>query len=161
MEDIKGLQIIPIEKLKKCSFNNLVFKEADTATKGDKDMKPKPPIFQDGSIRKKKYCLEYRFIYNKTQCSVYGKTKEECFQKRFDIMQGKKIVKCSLSFGKWLKEWHKLYDNKSENEKNIKQNDKYINDVINKIGHIPLTRLTGIDIQRFLMEYEKKKKHST
>jgi integrase len=72
-------------------------------------------------------------------------------------MTGKTTRNTAATFGGWLKEWHKLYDNKSENEKNIAQNEKYINNIIDNLGQIPLNKLSGIDIQAFLNTYNTRK----
>ena len=117
----------------------------------------KPPIFQDGTFRDRKYTLEYRFMFDGRQISVYGKTKEICYQKRLELMTGKSTTKSVLTFGQWLKEWHKLYDNKTAGKQNISQNEKYIDSIVEKLGHIPLTKLSGIDIQAYLSTYNAHK----
>lgn len=116
----------------------------------------KPPIFRDGKIRERKYCLEYRFMHNGSRVSVYGKSEDELFKKRYDILTGEKTVS-GQTFGKWMKEWHKLYDNKIINEQNKLSNEKYINDIIKALGDKPLIKVSGLDIQRFLNTYEDRK----
>lgn len=55
-----------------------------------------PPQYKDGSFRKRGKLLEYRFIYldnltgEKQLKSVYGQTEQECYNKRTNIIAGKK-----------------------------------------------------------------------
>lgn len=118
---------------------------------------PPQPYFKDGGFRQHYNQLEYRFMHNGEQLSVCGIDHEECYKKRLDVMTGKRVAANVQTLGQWLEEWHKLYDNKSLSGNNIKQNGIYIEEIIKGIGHLPLTKITGLDIQRFLMTYEDRK----
>jgi integrase len=52
-----------------------------------------PPKYADGSFRQLKYCLEYKFMHLGKRISVYGKTKDICWNKRTAIIAGKKAEK--------------------------------------------------------------------
>ena len=134
------------------------FEKLKRIVKGDtaKGEEMKTPIFLDGSFRQLKYCLEYRFMYNKHRHSVYGQTKDECYKKRLEYITGKRTVK-TQTYGQWLQEWHNTYDNKTKGDKNIKQGENYIKDIIKNIGGIALKKLSGMDIQSYLNTYNDRK----
>lgn len=110
----------------------------------------KPPIFQDGSFRQLKYCLEYRFMFNGHRESVYGKTKEICYQKRFDLLTGKAKSKNALTFEKWLTEWAEKYKKPNITPESYNAITRYIVQISDKLGSTPLTRLKTGQLQEFL-----------
>lgn len=57
-----------------------------TGGKGGEEV---PPKYADGSFRQLKYCLEYKFMHlDNKRHSVYGKTKEICWEKRTQMIAG-------------------------------------------------------------------------
>lgn len=119
------------------------------AVKGD----TMPPRYADGTFRDKKYCKEYRFMHNGKQYSVGGKTEEICYQKRTELIAGKIKTKNApiITYGQWLDEWNRLYNNKIKDDKNKSLNEDYIKRIKEKLGDIKLSSLSGIDIQNYLI----------
>lgn len=110
----------------------------------------KPPIFQDGSFRQLKYCLEYRFMFNGHQESVYGQTKEICYQKRLDLLTGKTKSKKCLTFEKWLKEWAAKYKKPNVTPESYEAITRYISQISDKLGSTALLRVNTGQLQDFL-----------
>lgn len=112
--------------------------------------KMKPPIYQDGSFRQLKYCLEYRFRFNGESHSVYGKTQEECFQKRHDIETGKTMPKNALTLSKWLNKWVNTYKKPKITIESLEAINRNIKRISDKLGSIQLCQLKTEQIQEFL-----------
>ena len=73
---------------------------------GGKGGEQVPPKYADGTFRQLKYCLEYKFMHLDKRISVYGKTKDICWDKRTAIIAGKvkpkKQITKSMTFGELL-----------------------------------------------------------
>jgi len=115
--------------------------------KGEKNM---PPIFADGSKRKRRNLIEYRFMHNSKQYSVYGRSDNECYAKRAELMAGKTVkkLKNSLTTQQWLVKWLDTYKKSKISEEYYKTTLHYIEDYIGpKVGSIPLAKLKTDDLQ--------------
>lgn len=116
--------------------------------------------YADGCFRTRPNgLLEYRFYdENKALRSVYGRSKEECFAKRTQIIKGKYVTKKTPkrddSFGGWLKEWFNTYKAGKIGDAYKVNTLYYINDrIAPAIGSIPLKKLNGHDLQEFFNKF--------
>ena len=118
--------------------------------------------YADGCFRTRPNgLLEYRF-YDETKAlrSVYGRSKEECFAKRTQIIKGKYVTKKTLqkndTFGAWIQEWFKLYKDGKIGEAYKVNTLRYINDrIVPALGSIPLKKLNGQNLQEFFNKFEE------
>ena len=118
--------------------------------------------YADGCFRTRPNgLLEYRF-YDETRAlrSVYGRSKEECFAKRTQIIKGKYVTKKTLqkndTFGAWIQEWFKLYKDGKIGEAYKVNTLRYINDrIVPALGSIPLKKLNGQNLQEFFNRFEE------
>lgn len=131
----------------------------NTDLKADKKEDKVPPKYSDGSFRQKKSGIyEYRFMHENKQISVYSNTKEDCWNKRTNIIAGKvknKSNNINISFGDWAVKWYNLYKTRKDGSLVNPNNKKYIDlNICQSIGKTPLRRLTGLQIQEFLKSFE-------
>lgn len=155
---VKGLELIEKQKPKEPAKINII-KIGETiidlqqvATEGEPNM---PPKYADGGFRQKKYILEYRFVHEGKRYSVYGKTKQECWNKRTDFISGKKISKPNKSretVKEWLLLWAETFKKPKVTQAYYDTIVRYINNNLLKIGDIELKKLTTIDIQQLLIK---------
>lgn len=117
------------------------------------------PKYSDGVFRQRYNKFEYRFMHEGKQRSVYGSSKEICFNERtkFIINFKNESNEKAYTYGEWLLEWHRLYDNKIKAQNNIDLNKSYIDRICKALGHLELIKLSGIDIQNYLMTLEETK----
>lgn len=128
--------------------------KSGTAT--EKEVKKEMPCqFSDGSFRvnnKNTGRLQYRFQYMNEQISVYGASKQECWDKRLAYMQNPpKKKKPKLTFAEWAKKWLENYKKDTvENEYycsligNLK---KHINPII---GNKDIKAINSLELQEML-----------
>jgi integrase len=116
-----------------------------------------PPKYSDGTFRLRKSGIyEYRFMHLDKQISVYGKSKEECFNRRTDIIAGKTKNKALrvYTFGEWLLKWFETYKKPRNGAESLKTMRAYIdNAIIPVLGKKALNRIDGIDLQNFINKY--------
>ena len=114
--------------------------------------------YSDGSFRQRPNgMLEYRF-YNETNKiqSVYGYSKQDCWEKRSAFLTGKKIPKTKKPdlFGWWIDKWYSTYKAGKIGEAHAETMRMHIDKKIKpKLGDIPITKLDGLTIQEFFNEY--------
>ena len=135
-------------KYKGFKIGKLVIDFKEDAAKGEK--MPPQPYFKDGIFRKHYRKLEYRFMYNGKQISVCGADEEECYRKRLDIIAGKKILKSVKTFGQWLTEWANTYKKPNLTPNSFEAIERYIKQLSDKLGSVPLSKLTTTQLQKFL-----------
>lgn len=130
--------------------------------KGGEDM---PPRYADGSLREigKSGLLQYRFMSDGKQVSVYGYTEKECFRKRYEYDRTPRTGKepeyipappmptrSATTYKKWTELWLK--------EKKQKCKPGYYkailmylnNDILPKIGTMNISELNPEQLQAFL-----------
>lgn len=160
VHDEKLRPFIDTAREKFLQIDNLIKKSKNTdfeAVKPTKEENKMPPKYSDGSLRAKRNGFEYRFMHEREQHSVYGKTEQECFNKRTDIITGKSKQKTSqqYTFGEWLVKWYAAYKIRKDGSKINSANEKYIQtQIIPSLGKVPLKSLTGLQIQEFLKQYD-------
>lgn len=119
--------------------------------------KEMPCQFSDGSFRvcnKNTGRLQYRFGFNGDQISVYGKTKQECWDKRLNyMMHPPKRVKKTIRFCEWAEKWLTTY------KKNIVESAYYKSLVSNLKNHInpqigpkDIKAISSLDLQEMLQK---------
>lgn len=101
-----------------------------------------------------------RYYKNGKQCSVYGKTQAECYNKLKNAVNGKgkntALARgCTLS--EWLQKWMQLYKENKLKPSTLEQMHRYLKEV-QPIANKPLNKLTAIDLQEFLNGIEKPRK---
>lgn len=118
-----------------------------------------PPKYQDGTFKRRRQSglIEYRFMYDNKQKSVYGHSEQECFNKRTELITGKvknNNLKQQQTFGDWLEKWYVLYKIPRNNEKSLTQIRTYLdNEILPALGKIHLTKLDGATLQEFINKY--------
>jgi integrase len=120
-----------------------------------------PPKYLDGSFRNKSHApglLEYRFMHEGSRISVYGHSKNECWNKRTEIIKGKRRTgKKFKTYGQWLREWHRLYNSPKLGVHALQLSEMYIYKyIIPQLGDKLLDKINGLDIQNFLNGYNDK-----
>ena len=112
--------------------------------------------YSDGSFRvRPNGLLEYRFYdESKTLKSVYGRTEQECFDKRTQVIKGKyetqKTRRKEETFGAWLSEWFTAYKSGKVGDSHKATVLTYIEKKIKPaLGAIPLKKLDGHQLQAF------------
>lgn len=118
-------------------------------------------IYTDGSFREVRPGLyQYRFMLNKEQKSVYGKTDAECYKKRHDY-NPKRIQKdngklCKYSkYNVWLEFWKLNYKKGNVDADYYDNICRYIKNYIkDSIGKNPLNKITSMHVQAFLAGIE-------
>jgi integrase len=115
------------------------------------------PKYSDGTFRKKykNGLLEYRFYIESKLVSVYGHSKEECFNKRTELIKGdKKRKNNDVTFKEWLIFWYKTYKENKLAEKTKLQLENQINSyIVPELGEMLLKKITGEDLQKFLNKF--------
>lgn len=117
-----------------------------------------PPQYKDGSFRiRPNGIFEYRFMHLDKQISVYGKTKDVCYQKRTDIIAGKKkVIKNSVTFtyAEWLKKWFTTYKEPYNGKSSLRSISDYMEKrIIPELGRYRLKQLTPLILQDFINKY--------
>lgn len=114
--------------------------------------------YSDGCFRMHGKKLQYRFMYNGKQITVSGFNKQDCWNKRTDIISGKTIINTktkSYTLYDWLIEWFKLYAIKKNNDKSQKEKLNYINNYIKpELGNIIIKNLDSLKLQKFINKYD-------
>ena len=123
-----------------------------------KEDKKMPPKYKDGSFSTRKNgLLKYRFKHGDAWVYVYGRTQQDCWDKRTAIISGKKSTKATSTYtlSEWLKKWYATYKVRKDGSS---VNSQWVSQVklIEKlpIGKILINKLTGIHIQEFLKTYD-------
>lgn len=118
-----------------------------------------PLYYTDGSFRNIRNTLQYRFYFNGRQVSVYGKSKEECYQLRAihaleprKVKEKKKIIKENPTYREWTKEWIELYKRPNiESEYMSQIVGQLKNHIYPAFGRFQMSEINGMDIQKFLI----------
>ncbi|MDR3022033.1 MAG: hypothetical protein LBU60_05120 [Clostridiales bacterium] len=115
-----------------------------------------PPQFKDGHFRerqnKKSITLEYRFNHDNKLVSVYGKTEQECFDKRLSILTDKKKAKKQKTENYTVGSWVQFYFDTFKKSKN---NTLSTNNYILLIKHISqnlpykIDKVSVVQLQEF------------
>lgn len=115
-----------------------------------------PPKYSDGSFRvRPNGLIEYRFMHiDNTRHSVYGHSKNECYDKRTKLMSNKekiKTKKISPTLDEWIEKWFSLFrENKNGeqwNKTTLYLIEKYIKP---KIGKKQISLINGIELQEII-----------
>lgn len=113
----------------------------------------------EGSIRKRKNGRwEARYVDHrepnpaKKRKSVTGKTRSEALEKmkiaQFEMHKNPHLIPNSITLGEWLDRWMNTYKRTTLRATTLAQYEMYIeNDIKPLLGHIQLTKLSGVDIQ--------------
>lgn len=131
--------------------NNEIKSDGALFTEVKKEM---PCQFSDGSFRvaTKGGRLQYRFSYKGQQISVYGATKQECWDKRFEfMMHPRKKQKPKMSFADWAEQWLETYKEgtiESAYMKSLRSNLK--NYIYPVIGKKDLKAIETLELQTLL-----------
>lgn len=146
----------------------------DLCVRGKQGGETMPPRYADGSFRtrnNKTGLLEYRFRFNNAYIQVYGHSKQECWNKRTDILTGKikkkepvlpNVVEAPvknehyITYREWSFKWFETFKKpKKYNQKYLNSIlvylDKYINPVI---GDIALNKIKSMHLQELLIAIE-------
>lgn len=123
--------------------------------------------FTDGSFRvvRKSGLLQYRFMHKGKQESVYGKTKEECYQKRVDLYMGilerkpvtktkkEKKRKDNYTYEEWAKKWYEIYKLPAGYKTGyLKTINGYLrNQILPILGKKQLADITSLSLKEFLV----------
>lgn len=118
-----------------------------------------PPKYADGSFRiRPNGILEYRFMHLDKQMSVYGKTKDVCYQKRTDIIAGKAKTKNSpvaYTYADWINKWFKIYKEPYNGKSSLRSISDYMEKrIIPELGRYRLKQLTPLILQAFINKYK-------
>jgi integrase len=117
-----------------------------------------PPKYSDGSFRTRSSgTLEYRFHENGINVSVYGNTKQECFDKRTEhIRRGALPPTQEAPFAKWLFAWAERYKKNTIEAAGYKTLLHYIHNYIAPgFAGLSLSAVTADFLQDFLTGIDK------
>ena len=113
-----------------------------------------PCQFSDGSFRvmNQKGRLQYRFQFRKEQVSVYGDTKQECWEKRLEYMKNPpERRKHCITYEQWAQKWLESYKRGMVESAYFKSIQSHLkNHIFPKIGEKDVKRITSLDLQDLL-----------
>ena len=135
--------------IKENNIIKFINKKMANQNQGDNDM---PSI----RYREKQKIYEARYTQNKTQKSVYAKTKKECIAKLKNALKNKEKTKAiSYTLYTWLHEWFNTYKKPNLKPTSLYQIKICINKHIkNNIKDININNLTAIEINKALNKIE-------
>jgi integrase len=119
--------------------------------------------YADGCFRQRPNdTWEYRFYYEDKIRSVYGKSKDECFAKRTEVIKGtykgrktpeKKKVETE-PFRVWLRFWWDTYKANKVGETYKQYVETLMRTIIQLgLGQVPLKKITSLDLQEFFNKF--------
>lgn len=115
-----------------------------------------PCQFSDGSFRvtSKKGRLQYRFQFQKEQVSVYGDTKQECWDKRLEYMKNPpEKRKRGLTYSQWAQKWLESYKRGLVESAYFKSMISHLkNHIFPTIGEKDIKKITSLDLQDLLQK---------
>lgn len=133
----------------------------DLCESGKQGGETMPPRYADGTFRLKNVgtgLLEYRFMHLGNQKSVCGKSKEECWNKRTEMIKGtlkaekaKHIFAKIPTFGEWATIWFETYKNPYNGSSSIKDIKLRIRQSIEFLDEAkPLNKISSLEIQSLI-----------
>jgi len=149
----------------KLNIENLISQNKEIEFKVAKEKHNMPPKYADGTFTEnfngRIGYYKYRFYHNTKDYYVYGKSKNECFEKRFkkthsiihDIAKDNK-KNAVLTLTSWIHRYFENYRrNKCSHNEQLKYK-KYINEIEMHFGNVPLKKISSEQIQIFINLFE-------
>lgn len=104
-----------------------------------------------------------RYYVDGKQICVYGRTRDECYNKLKKAVDGKGNAdkpgkpKQNITLGEWLQKWLELYKVGQVKDSTLYKQNQYIKQLAN-LHKVKLQDITPIVLQQFLMEIDKPRK---
>jgi integrase len=136
-------------------LDNLIKKNNLAEIEAAEEVKAMPPKYLDGCFRQKWNGLEYRFMFEGAQRSVFAASKQLCFDKRTAMIAGQSITPATArahkTFGEWLEHWYASYKAPHLGEQSADRVRRILNNhVLPGLGANPFSKLNHDMLQTFI-----------